>query len=410
MGGLESILYMILIVLIFVVIALAIAFVMIKKKEKENNNQEEKDIIESTSKQVASSSIKTVKEYETKSVFDFMEFETVKDNMIVQKNGNRFLMAIECKGVNYDLMSEVEKTATEQAFSAFLNTLKEPIQIYIQTRTVNLEKNILDYKDRIDKIKEEINLKEFKLKEYMSRGNINEKLLKNKQFELLRENNLYAYGADVVADTKKMSLNKNVLKKKYYIIIKYFYEPIDGSDTGLLSDEEIREVAFSNLYTKAASMIRVLSGIGIVGKTLNSFELVELLYNAYNRDDSEIFSVEKAIDSGYDEIYVDSQNVIDKKIEALNKEIQVRAQETAQEAIEKVMDERSKELNEIEENIDSIIEDLAKKVIEDEIDNIPMNIKNRAIEKIENKRKKKGVEESNGKQSTKESSKKRRAS
>jgi len=410
MSGLESILYMILIVLIFVVIALAMAFFVIKKKEKESSEIEEKAVIEEDVKQTASSSIKIAKEYETKSVFDFMEFETVKDNMIVQKNGKRFLMAIECKGINYDLMSEVEKTATEQAFAEFLNTLKEPIQIYIQTRTVNLEKNILDYKEKVDKIKEEINLKEFKLKEYMSRGNINEKLLKNKQFELLRENNLYAYGADVVADTKKMSLNKNVLKKKYYIIIKYFYEAVDGSETALLSDDEIREVAFSSLYTKAASMIRVLSGIGIVGKTLNSFELVELLYNAYNRDDSEIFSIEKAIDSGYDEIYVDSQNVIDKKIEALNKEIQIRAQETAQEAIEKVMDERSKELSEIEENIDSIIEDLAKKVIEDEIDNIPMNIKEQAIEKIENKRKKKGVEETNGKQSTKESSKKRRAS
>ena len=57
-------------------------------------------------------------------------------------------MVVECQGVNYDLMSDVEKVATEEGFSEFLNTIKEPIQIYIQTRTVNLEKNIQEYKKK----------------------------------------------------------------------------------------------------------------------------------------------------------------------------------------------------------------------------------------------------------------------
>ena len=408
MNNLESILYLILILLIFVVIALIVVFFMLKKKEK--SAREENQIIDSESEQTTSSSkTKIAKEYEKKSVFDFMEFDSVKDNMIVQKGGKKFLMAIECKGINYDLMSEVEKTATEQGFSSFLNTLREPIQIYIQTRTINLEKNIMEYKTKVDKIRDDISLKEYKLKEYESRTNANEKVIKDKQFELLREKNLYSYGVDVVADTKRMSLNKNVLKKKYYIIINYYYDPSDSTEIGLLSDEEIREVAFSNLYTKAMTMIRVLSGIGIVGKTLNSFELVELLYNAYNRDDSEVFGIEKAIEAGYDEIYVESQSIIDKKIAALNNEIQIRAQNEAQKALEQVRDERNQELKDIEDNIDNIIEELAKQMIQDEKNNIPEDIKKETIEKIEenNKSKKKGVEESNGK---KETSRKRRAS
>lgn len=413
MNNLESFLYTILILLIFVVIALIIVFIMLKKKEKEINNLEEKELIGTESQTTTTTSTtKLAKEYEKKSIFDFMEFETVKDNMIVQKGGRKFLMAIECKGVNYDLMSEVEKAATEQGFSAFLNTLREPIQIYIQTRTINLEKNIADYKDRIDKLRDDIELKEFKLKEYEGRPNINQKILKDKQFELLREKNLYSYGADVVTDTKKMSLNKNVLKKKYYIIIKYYYEPSDSGEIGLLSDEEIRETAFSNLYTKAASMVRVLSGIGVVGRVLNSFELVELLYNAYNRDDSEVFSVEKALEAGYDEIYIDAENVIDKKIMALNNEAPERAKEAAQKAINQVLDERSQELKDIEENIDDIVAELAKQILADENTKVPQDIKDEAIEKIdkEKNKKKKGVEETNGKQNTKESNKKRRAS
>jgi len=410
MNGIEALLYTMLIMLIFVVIGLIVVFFIIKKKEK-SNNQEENEVITSSSQTTNSSTTsKIAKEYEIKSIFDFMEFDSVKDNMIVQKGGKRFLMAIECKGVNYDLMSEIEKTATEQAFSNFLNTLREPIQIYIQTRTINLEKNILGYKERVDKLRDEINLKEFRIKEYEARPGINEKILKNSKFELLRSKNLYSYGQDIVADTKKMSLNKNVLKKKYYIIIKYFYETIDGPEENILSEEEIRDIAFSNLYTKATSMISILSGIGIVGKPLNSYELVELLYNAYNRDDSEVFGIDKALEAGYDEIYVDSQNIIDKRIEALNKEIQIRAQEKARSAVNEVMDDRAKELKKIEDNIDNIIEDLAKQIINDENSYIPIDIRKEATKKIEKNNKRKGVDESNGKQNTKESSKKRRAS
>lgn len=414
MSGLESFLSIVLIILIFIVIGLIIVFIMLKKKENESNNLNEKEVVESETiektEPTTKGSTKIATEYSKKSIFDFMEFDTVKDNMIIQKNGKKFLMAIECKGVNYDLMSEIEKSATEQGFSAFLNSLREPIQIYIQTRTINLEKNIETYKERVNKLREGIELKEFKLKEYENRPNVNEKIIKDKRFELLREKNLYSYGVDIVTDTKRMSLNKNVLKKKYYVILNYYYEQTDAGDLGVISSEEMREVAFSNLYTKATSMVRVLSGIGVIGRVLNSFELVELLYNAYNRDDSEVFSVEKALEAGYDEVYIDAENVIDKKILALNNEAPRLAKEAAQKAIDQVLDERSQELRDIENNIDDIVAELAKQMIQEE-SSIRQDVKDEAKEKINKgrKQKEKEVEETNGKQNAKESIKKRRA-
>ena len=83
--------------------------------------------------------------YNTKSLFNFMDFEKIEDNMIIQKRG-KYLMVLECQGVNYDLMSEMERTSVEQGFIEFLNTLRTEIQIYVQTRTVNLEDSILSYK------------------------------------------------------------------------------------------------------------------------------------------------------------------------------------------------------------------------------------------------------------------------
>ena len=38
------------------------------------------------------------------SIYKFMEFDDVIDNMIVRKNGTQYVMAIECKGINYDLL------------------------------------------------------------------------------------------------------------------------------------------------------------------------------------------------------------------------------------------------------------------------------------------------------------------
>ena len=207
-----------------------------------------------------------------------------------------------------------------------------------------------------------------------------------------------------------MSLNKNVLKKKYYRILRYYYETTDAEGEEVLSEEEIEDTAFSNLYTRAASMIRVLTGVGIVGKVLNSFELVDLLYNAYNRDDSETFGVEKAIDSGFNEIYIDAQSAIDKKIEALNREIEFKAEEAVRDSIEEVEDEKSRELKDLEDNISDIILDLAKQMIDDEKNNLPQEVKEKAKKKIETKIKGKGEKKVNGKEKTKETNRRNRAS
>lgn len=70
------------------------------------------------------------------SIFNFMEFETVRDNMIIQKKGTRYLMVVECQGINYDLMSGIEKTSVEGICSIFK---------YIKTSCTNI------YTNRIDK-------------------------------------------------------------------------------------------------------------------------------------------------------------------------------------------------------------------------------------------------------------------
>ena len=123
-----EVLTVILIFLIMAIIGLALLYWYMSYKDKKKIEEEEK-ITSGTSTKVAV-------QYTKKSIFKFMQFDKIEDNMIVQDNGQRYLMVIECEGVNYDLMSQVEKTAVESGFVQFLNTLRFPIQLYIQTRTV----------------------------------------------------------------------------------------------------------------------------------------------------------------------------------------------------------------------------------------------------------------------------------
>ena len=152
---LMQILTIVLILLIFAILVLAFVYWQMSIKSKR-----EKETKESNKENKSNQTNTSQGGYTKLSIFDFMEFDKIEDNMIVQNNGQRYLMGIECEGINYDLMSEVEKTSVEQGFIQFLNTLSHPIQLYTQTRTINIGSSIENYNKKINEIKDELNRKQ----------------------------------------------------------------------------------------------------------------------------------------------------------------------------------------------------------------------------------------------------------
>ena len=374
---LSQILVLVLGVMIFILMILLITFLILKvkisKKEKVPVKKEENN------KEKNKSNTKTSITYNKQSIMDFMEFEGVEDNMIIQKNGRRYLMVVECQGVNYDLMSRVEKVSVEEGFQQFLNTLRHPIQIYIQTRTVNLENSISTYKGKIKDIEDQYNKMLYTYNQMKKSEAYSSEEIDKYYFELTKQRNLLEYGRDIVSNTEKISLNKNVLSKKYYVIIPYFSE--ETAD-GEYSVEEIRSMAFSELYTKAQSIIRTLSACSVVGKILNSRDLVELLYTAYNRDESEVFGIDKAIASGYDELYSVSEDVFEKKIKALDAEIKDKAIDLANETIEKVKSPAQQQAQDKEKNFEELVRRMAEIIISDNKPYVGEDVAESAIEEI----------------------------
>ena len=381
-NALSGILSVILGGFIFILVILIIILIILKFRdinEKSNAKKGNNTIANGKSEKVENHK-KTAEyvQYNKQSIFDFMEFDKIEDNMIVQKNGRRYLMVIECQGINYDLMSKIEKVAVEEGFQQFLNTLRHPIQIYIQTRTINLEGSISKYRNKVKEIEDKYNKLQFQYNRMQESDTYSQVELDEYWMELTKSKNLLEYGKDIISNTEKMSLNKNILNKKYFVIIPYFAE----ENTEKYDRDEIRNIAFSELYTNAQAIIRTLSSCSIMGKILSSTELVELLYVAYNRDDSEILGMDKIMMAGYEELYSTSADVYEKKIKALDKLIHDKAIDLANETIEKVKSKPQQIAENKEENLDELIKKMASLVIKENQSYVGIDVAEDAIAEL----------------------------
>ena len=374
-----SILEIAIIVIVILLAVLAIVYFSSKAKKNKREKNNNTSIENSTGKK------NKIKSFTVESVMDFMEFDKIEDNMIIQHDGNKYIMVVECQGINYDLMSELEKNAVEEGFIQFLNTIRHPIQIYVQTRTINLESSIQTYKNRVNAIEENLNRQEMRYKEMASSGNYSREELGKAYYELTKQRNLAEYGKDIIYNTEKMSLNKNVLNQKYYIVVPYYPEELGQND---FDKEEIKNLAFSELYTRCQSIIRTLSACEVNGKILNSNELAELLYVAYNRDEQETYGLNKALMAGYDELYSTAPDVLDKKMRELDRKIEEEAFNKANETVMEVQSAKQKAVNRKENNLDDLIAQMAELIVQQNRTIIGNDVANEAIDKIKTERKK----------------------
>ena len=356
------------VLLIFILGAVALIIVLKISKKK----QEDKPETDQT-KQKTSANLITRDGKEIDSIYKFMEFDRINDNMIVRKNNKQFVMVIECKGINYDLLSEDEKNAIELGFIELLNTLRFPIQLYVQTRTLNLNDIIKEYTKRTDDIRDQINRLNSQIQLASSRREY--EVVKKLQFDRRRKENILEYGESIEDYTIRISESKNILQQKTYIVVSYYTS--EYGDISKYSKDEITDIAFSELYTRCQSIIRALTSAEVVGTVLSSEELAELLYVAYNRDESEKYTLKNALDSEYDRLYSTSRDVLEEKKKRINARIDDDASKVAAKSILKAdqitREERARRVRErAKQMVDEYKNDLSKSVYEEskrQIDN-----------------------------------------
>lgn len=374
-----------LIILVVVIIGLIIAYYFFVYESKVNTEKREKEKEIKT----ANKEFNGIQRETTEKILDFDE---VRDDMIIRKNGQQYVMVVQCKGINYDLLSEAEKEAVERGFVEFLNTIRFPIQLYVQTRSLNLRKTIDAYREKVNVIAEEIKSLQKQKVEYERMGN--QKQVDMLNFEIRRKENVLEYGQDISNYIGRMSFNQNVLQQKTYVVVSYFKSELGNISN--YSKDEIINMVFTELYTRTETLIRSLGSAQVSGRILDSEELTELLYIAYNRDEEQIYQLDRALDAQYDALYSTSKDVLQKQRDRIDRQIDDMAVDLASDSLLKadsILKDREKLNNELRERTIEIIEEYKNQLSPDLYNETKKIIEEKTKEDQEKEKEEKATED-----------------
>jgi hypothetical protein len=198
-----------------------------------------------------------------------LQIAEIRDGIVIMSDGT-FRSVLMVKSINFDLMSPQEREAVEYSFQGFLNSLYFPIQIFVRSQKVDIG----PYIEKLDKIRSEHD---------------------NMLLALLME--------DYITFMGDLAMQTNIMDKKFYIVIPFF-PAVDAQKTvqagknfvgnlfGAFSKKEQHvvvnesdlEAAKTELRNRVQAALAGLLQCGIQGLPLDTEELIELYYDAYNPD------------------------------------------------------------------------------------------------------------------------------
>jgi len=200
-----------------------------------------------------------------------LQLAEIRDGVVIMNDGS-FRSVIMAKSINFDLMSPEEREAVEFAYRGFLNSLFFPIQIFIRSSRVDIR----PYLEKLDKRRLELD---------------------NMLLALLME--------DYIDFINALSEETNIMDKQFYIVVPYYpaitasaaikggkkvfskaFEAFKQSKVRpvITIDESTLEKAKTELKNRIQAVNGGLLQVGVQSVALDTKELSELFYNAYNPD------------------------------------------------------------------------------------------------------------------------------
>jgi hypothetical protein len=188
----------------------------------------------------------------------FLPIKEIKEGTVVLKDGS-MRAAIMVSSMNFGLKNQEEKDAIINSYQDFLNSLDFPIQIMIRSRQLYLGTYLSSLEE-----------------------------MYNKQTnELLR-----LQTAEYISFVQELLEYANVMEKRFFIIVPYYPISIEkvGFLTKLMGTQQNVNTSFETnkmeLTQRVQHVISGLSSVGLRCVSLNTEDLIELYYTAYNPDTS----------------------------------------------------------------------------------------------------------------------------
>ncbi len=193
----------------------------------------------------------------------YLNFAGVRNGILVLKNGG-IRAVLEVSSINFNLKSEAEQNAIIGSYQKFLNSLNFPTQILIRSRKLDID-HYLDILDqRMKKISNQL-LRD-QMAEYI------EYIEKLVEYSDIMEKRFFVV----------VQVNPNRAEKK--TLLSKFLSYIKPDDTVLEILKRRRE--FAELKKSLDNRVNVvqtsLENCGLQVTSLNTEEIIELLYQVYN--------------------------------------------------------------------------------------------------------------------------------
>ncbi len=195
---------------------------------------------------------------------DFVSIRDIKENVVIQKSG-QMSMVLLASSINFALKSLDEQRAVLAQFQQFLNTLDFSLQIYIQSRRLNINP-YLELLNSLE-VKQDNDLMRIQLREYM---------------EFIRS----------------FTENVDVMSKNFFVVIPYspakvnlgkgftnLLSPSGSRSSAALPDDAKFEEQRIQLEQRVGMVAEGLARVGVRTITLQKDDLVELYYHLYNPGD-----------------------------------------------------------------------------------------------------------------------------
>ncbi len=200
-----------------------------------------------------------------------LQIAEIRDGIVIMNDGS-FRSVLMMRSVNFDLMNPQEQEGVEFGYQGFLNSLYFPIQILVRSQKVDLR----PYIEKLDKIRSEHD---------------------NMLLALLME--------DYIQFMNNISMQTNIMDKRFYVVIPYIPANLEAQKAveasknfmnnllGAFKPAEAQRVTINEADLEAAKtelrnrVQAVLAGLlqtGVQGLPLDTQELIELYYDAYNPD------------------------------------------------------------------------------------------------------------------------------
>jgi type IV secretory pathway VirB4 component len=201
-----------------------------------------------------------------KTTQDFVPIQEVRDGIVVLKDGTMRAIVL-ASAINFSLKSADEQNSIIYQFQNFLNSLDFSVQIFIQSKKMDIRPYIALLENR-----------------YNEQSNEQMKLQVQQYIEFVQ----------------KIGSSANIMTKSFFVVIPYMPPPLavgsnnpvnrifgkKGASTGTVPNEAFEEYR-SQLEQRVSVVEQGLVSCGVRVAELGTEEVVELFYKIFNPGETE---------------------------------------------------------------------------------------------------------------------------